>query len=82
MDEPSKYGVVVYKSDGQIEKFAEKPKVFVSNKINAGLYIFNLAILDRISVSHNHRIFPFHLCFDSAKTDFHRERNFSSYGSS
>ncbi|XP_065828878.1 mannose-1-phosphate guanyltransferase beta-A-like [Oscarella lobularis] len=61
VDEPSKYGVVVYKSDGQIEKFAEKPKVFVSNKINAGLYIFNLAILDRISLrptSIEKEIFP------------------------
>ncbi|EDV19461.1 Mannose-1-phosphate guanyltransferase beta [Trichoplax sp. H2] len=49
VEEPSKYGVVVYESStGKIQRFVEKPKVFVSNKINAGMYIFNPAILDRI----------------------------------
>ncbi len=52
MEEPSKYGVVVYKENtGQIQRFVEKPKVFVSSKINAGIYIFNPAILKRIEVS-------------------------------
>ena len=50
VEEPSKYGVVVYKDDGEIHRFVEKPKVFVSNKINAGIYIFNPKILDRIEV--------------------------------
>ena len=50
VEEPSKYGVVVYRPDGQIEQFMEKPQVFVSNKINAGMYIFNPVILDRIEV--------------------------------
>ena len=51
VDEPSKYGVVVYNAkSGQIERFVEKPKIFVSNKINAGMYIFNPAILKRIQV--------------------------------
>ena len=51
MEEPSKYGVVVYdQNSGQIEKFVEKPQEFVSNKINAGMYIFSTAILDRIEV--------------------------------
>lgn len=51
VDEPSKYGVVVYDVDtGKIEKFVEKPKVFVSNKINAGMYVFNPAILKRIKL--------------------------------
>ena len=36
---------------GQIERFVEKPQEFVSNKINAGLYIFSTKILDRIPVS-------------------------------
>ena len=49
--EPSKYGVVVYEEDsGKIHRFVEKPKVFVSNKINAGMYIFNPSILKRIEV--------------------------------
>ncbi|XP_071510314.1 mannose-1-phosphate guanylyltransferase catalytic subunit beta-like [Diadema antillarum] len=50
VEEPSKYGVVVYNSTGQIERFVEKPPVFVSNKINAGLYIFNAGVLDRIQL--------------------------------
>ena len=52
MEEPSKYGVVVYEQQtGQIERFVEKPREYVSNKINAGLYIFNSTILDRIEVN-------------------------------
>ena len=51
VEEPSKYGVVVYDSKtGRIDKFVEKPQVYVSNKINAGLYIFSPKILDRIEV--------------------------------
>lgn len=51
VEEPSKYGVVVYEdSTGRIQKFVEKPKVFISNRINAGMYIFNPAILKRIEV--------------------------------
>ena len=58
VEEPSKYGVVVYnESTGQIQRFVEKPKVFVSNKINAGMYIFNPSILKRIQVHvHVHKI--------------------------
>jgi mannose-1-phosphate guanylyltransferase len=51
VEEPSKYGVVVYDQEtGRINRFVEKPKEFVSNKINAGLYIFNPEILKRIEV--------------------------------
>jgi NDP-sugar pyrophosphorylase family protein len=51
VDEPSKYGVVVYEQQtGLIERFVEKPREYVSNKINAGLYMFNASILDRIEV--------------------------------
>lgn len=56
MDEPSKYGVVVYNKENRIERFVEKPQEFVSNKINAGMYIFNPSILERIEV-----------CLDSLK---------------
>lgn len=52
VEEPSKYGVVVYdKHSGKIDRFVEKPQVYVSNKINAGLYIFSAKMLDRIQVS-------------------------------
>lgn len=62
VDEPSKYGVVVYDSDsGCIQKFIEKPKVFISNRINAGMYIFNQTVLKRIEpqpMSIEKEVFP------------------------
>lgn len=50
VQDPSKYGVVVYEEDGRINSFIEKPKNFVSNKINAGMYILNPSVLDRIEL--------------------------------
>lgn len=62
VDDPSKYGVVVNKpGQSVIERFVEKPTEFVSNKINAGIYIFNPAILKRIQpkpTSIEKEIFP------------------------
>jgi len=49
VSEPSKYGVVVYdEGSGKISRFVEKPQQYVGNKINAGIYIFNPSILERI----------------------------------
>lgn len=60
VEEPSKYGVVVYEQNtGKIDRFVEKPREYVSNKINAGLYIFNSSILNRIEVNP----FYFFLCY-------------------
>jgi len=59
--EPSKDGVVVADETGKIQRFVEKPQVFVGNKINAGIYIFNPSILKRIKVeptSIEKQIFP------------------------
>lgn len=50
VEEPSKYGVVLYDSEGCIESFIEKPQEFVSNKINAGMYILNTSVLSRIEL--------------------------------
>jgi len=65
--EPSKYGVVVYdEPTGKISRFVEKPKEFVGNKINAGIYIFNKSIVDRIPLqptSIEQEIFP-RMCDD------------------
>ncbi|EGD81662.1 GDP-D-mannose pyrophosphorylase [Salpingoeca rosetta] len=62
VEEPSKYGVVVSDQEtGRIQRFVEKPQVFVGNRINAGLYIFNPEILDRIELrptSIEQEIFP------------------------
>ena len=62
VEEPSKYGVVVNKDNStEIDKFVEKPQVYVSNKINAGLYFFDTPMLDRIELrptSIEKEIFP------------------------
>ncbi|GMI88144.1 GDP-MANNOSE PYROPHOSPHORYLASE 1, CYTOKINESIS DEFECTIVE 1, SENSITIVE TO OZONE 1 [Hibiscus trionum] len=51
VDEPSKYGVVVMdETTGKVESFVEKPKIFVGNKINAGIYLLNPSVLDRIEL--------------------------------
>eukprot|EP00095_Tigriopus_kingsejongensis_P004382 maker-scaffold1072_size64607-snap-gene-0.15 protein:Tk04382 transcript:maker-scaffold1072_size64607-snap-gene-0.15-mRNA-1 annotation:"mannose-1-phosphate guanyltransferase beta isoform x1" len=51
VEEPSKYGVVIYNTDtGRIDSFKEKPQEFVSNKINAGMYMFSPSILSRIEL--------------------------------
>ncbi|KAM0676356.1 hypothetical protein GVAV_000321 [Gurleya vavrai] len=46
--DPSKYGVMVCDKDNLIESFVEKPKEFVSNRINAGVYIIEEELLDYI----------------------------------
>lgn len=38
VEEPSKYGVVLYDNVGCIRNFIEKPLEFISNKINAGKF--------------------------------------------
>jgi len=62
VSEPSKYGVVVYEENtGKINRFVEKPQEYVGNKINAGIYIFNRSIIDRIPLqptSIENEIFP------------------------
>jgi len=62
VEEPSKYGVVVYDERGCIESFIEKPQEFVSNKINAGMYVLNPSVLRRIELrptSIEKEVFPF-----------------------
>ncbi|KAI5064157.1 hypothetical protein GOP47_0020827 [Adiantum capillus-veneris] len=51
VDEPSKYGVVVMdEASGEVQRFVEKPQIFVGNKINAGIYLLNPEVLDRIEL--------------------------------
>lgn len=51
VEEPSKYGVVVnHPNSTKIDRFVEKPQEFISNKINAGIYMFSPNILNRIEV--------------------------------
>jgi mannose-1-phosphate guanylyltransferase len=59
--DPSKYGVIVSKENGEIERFVEKPQQWVGNKINAGLYLLNVSVIDRIEMkptSIEREIFP------------------------
>lgn len=46
--DPTKYGVVVSDDNGKIQRFVEKPQIFISDNINAGLYVFNYEFLNRI----------------------------------
>lgn len=52
VEEPSKYGVIVHKPNhpSRIDRFVEKPVEFVGNRINAGIYILNPAVLKRIEL--------------------------------
>ena len=62
VEDPSSFGVIVnVKESSEIERFVEKPKEWVGNAINAGIYIFNPQILDRIQLkptSIEQEIFP------------------------
>ena len=59
--DPSKYGVVVADDKGQIQRFVEKPQDWVGDKINAGIYLFNTAVVKRVDnkpTSIEREIFP------------------------
>nr|VZI11324.1 unnamed protein product [Spirometra erinaceieuropaei] len=62
VEEPSKFGVVLYDEEtGQVKRFVEKPQDFVGNKINAGIYLLNPSIISRIPLrptSIEKEIFP------------------------
>ncbi|MFQ5888021.1 MAG: bifunctional sugar-1-phosphate nucleotidylyltransferase/acetyltransferase [Candidatus Hydrothermarchaeales archaeon] len=47
VDDPSNYGMVKIE-DGKVKAIVEKPKEFVSNLANAGIYIFSPKIFDAI----------------------------------
>lgn len=58
---PSRFGIVVHDQKGLVSKFIEKPKEFVGDFINAGMYIFDLDILEEIelkNISLERVIFP------------------------
>jgi len=57
VENPSKYGVVLTDGIGRVEKFIEKPQNFISDRINAGIYLFSTKIIDRISVIFKHLYF-------------------------
>jgi mannose-1-phosphate guanylyltransferase len=49
VEDPSRFGVVINEQEtGKVHRFVEKPKQFVGNHINAGIYVLNTSILDKI----------------------------------
>lgn len=49
VEDPSKFGVVVSdKETGRIQRFVEKPVEFISDQINAGLYLLSKKVIDRV----------------------------------
>lgn len=50
VEDPSKYGVILYDDRGKIERFYEKPTTFISRFINAGIYLLKPSIFDRIEL--------------------------------
>jgi mannose-1-phosphate guanylyltransferase len=64
VEDPSTYGVVVTDDQGRVEAFVEKPApgTAPSNHINAGMYLLEHEVLDRIdagrAVSFEREVFP------------------------
>lgn len=50
VDDPSKFGVILYDEQGKIESFVEKPQQFISRFINAGIYYLTPEIFNRIDL--------------------------------
>lgn len=48
VEDPSKFGVILYDDMGKIESFVEKPQQFISRFINAGIYYLTPQVFDRI----------------------------------
>jgi dTDP-glucose pyrophosphorylase len=62
VEDPFKYGVIVHNAQGLVERFVEKPKDFVGDKINAGIYVCDPVILKRIPnkpTSIEKEVFPY-----------------------
>lgn len=80
VDDPAAYGVVAMDGDGRVERFVEKPApgTAPSNLINAGTYVLEPSVLDRIEpgrkVSIEREIFPLLVAdgdlFAMATTDY------------
>ena len=59
--DPSRYGVVVFNDQGRVMSFVEKPKEYVGNCINAGVYLLDRSVIDRVELrktSIEREVFP------------------------
>lgn len=50
VEDPSKFGVILYDDHGKIKSFVEKPQQFISRHINAGIYYLTPDIFSRIEL--------------------------------
>lgn len=50
VEDPSKFGVILYDDNGKIESFIEKPQQFISRFINAGIYLLTPEVFNRIEL--------------------------------
>ncbi|GJP54352.1 hypothetical protein CLOM_g13452 [Closterium sp. NIES-68] len=50
VEDPSKYGVVILDDAGAVSRFVEKPKTFVGDTINGGIYILSPSVLERVEL--------------------------------
>lgn len=50
VEDPSKFGVILYEDSGKIKDFVEKPKRFISSFINAGIYYLTPDVFQRIEL--------------------------------
>lgn len=50
VEDPSKYGVIIYDDRGKIKEVHEKPSKFISRYINAGIYLLRPSVFDRIEL--------------------------------
>jgi mannose-1-phosphate guanylyltransferase len=61
VDDPSRFGVILSDADRRITEFREKPTTFIGRSINAGHYVFEPSIIDRVRpvrTSIEREIFP------------------------
>lgn len=62
VEDPSRFGIVVHDEDTmKVSQFVEKPKDYLGSFINAGMYIFDMNVLNQIelkNVSLEKEIFP------------------------
>lgn len=61
VEDPSRFGVILSEENGRITRFVEKPQTFVGRSINAGHYIFEPEVIDRVRpvpTSIEREIFP------------------------
>eukprot|EP00921_Rhytidocystis_pertsovi_P013779 GHVQ01022377.1.p1 GENE.GHVQ01022377.1~~GHVQ01022377.1.p1 ORF type:complete len:376 (+),score=42.64 GHVQ01022377.1:268-1395(+) len=61
VSDPSAFGVVVHDKENKVLSFVEKPKEFVGDEINAGLYVLRKSVIDRIKpkpMSIEKEVFP------------------------